>query len=124
MVLDDNEGVRFLLKVLIEQRSNVKVIVAETGMEALELFQSHLDMGEPISFAVCDIKLPDMSGLDVATELREKHSLPLVMITAHDTTKIMEHARSRGFEVLSKSMGLKEIAEEVVGTLKSIGVGA
>lgn len=46
---------------------------------------------------VCDLTLPAMSGLDVLAELRARGvSIPLVLITAHDTPGLREEATRSG----------------------------
>jgi len=52
---------------------------ALTGGRALELFAEN-----PFDFAILDIGLPDMTGLDVCRSLREKSAIPVLFLTARD----------------------------------------
>lgn len=52
---------------------------ALTGAEALAAAAS-----EPHDFAILDIGLPDMTGLDVCRRLRETSSIPVLFLTARD----------------------------------------
>ena len=52
---------------------------ALTGQEALDAFAS-----TPFDFAILDIGLPDMTGLDVCKKLREKSTVPVLFLTARD----------------------------------------
>jgi DNA-binding response OmpR family regulator len=52
---------------------------ALTGQEALDAFASkHFD------FAILDIGLPDMTGLDVCRKMRETSSVPILFLTARN----------------------------------------
>ncbi|NJM37246.1 MAG: two-component system response regulator CreB [Akkermansiaceae bacterium] len=52
---------------------------ALTGEEALAAAER-----ETFDFAILDIGLPDMTGLDVCRRLREKSSIPVLFLTARD----------------------------------------
>ena len=52
---------------------------ALTGQEALDAFAS-----KPFDFAILDIGLPDMTGLEVCKRLRESSSVPVLFLTARD----------------------------------------
>jgi two-component system catabolic regulation response regulator CreB len=52
---------------------------ALTGQEALDAFAS-----KPFDFAILDIGLPDMTGLDVCRKLRESSSIPILFLTARN----------------------------------------
>ncbi|MCW1884591.1 two-component system response regulator CreB [Luteolibacter flavescens] len=52
---------------------------ALTGQEALDAFES-----QPFDFAILDIGLPDMTGLDVCKKLRETSTVPVLFLTARD----------------------------------------
>ena len=48
-----------------------------TGREALVVLAR-----EPVAFVVLDVGLPDMSGFDVCRELRKRHAVPVIFLTA------------------------------------------
>ena len=52
---------------------------ALTGQEALDAFAA-----KPFDFAILDIGLPDMTGLDVCRKLRETSSVPILFLTARN----------------------------------------
>ncbi|OGS22685.1 MAG: hypothetical protein A2252_03665 [Elusimicrobia bacterium RIFOXYA2_FULL_39_19] len=79
MVVEDEE----LLSQIYEDalKGNYKVIVFKTGKTALQ----YLENNKP-DLAILDVKLPDMSGLKLVTEIRRKYFiLPIIMCTAYDT---------------------------------------
>jgi two-component system catabolic regulation response regulator CreB len=52
---------------------------ALTGRAALDAFAAH-----PFDFAILDIGLPDMTGLEVCKKLRESSAVPVLFLTARD----------------------------------------
>lgn len=48
-----------------------------TGRDALAVF-----VAQPVALVVLDVGLPDMSGLDVCRELRQRHAVPVIFLTA------------------------------------------
>ncbi len=48
-----------------------------TGRDALAVLAA-----EPVALVVLDVGLPDMSGVDVCRELRQRHTVPAIFLTA------------------------------------------
>jgi two-component system catabolic regulation response regulator CreB len=48
-----------------------------TGRDALAVLAA-----QPVALVVLDVGLPDMSGLDVCRELRKRHAVPVIFLTA------------------------------------------
>lgn len=51
-----------------------------TGREALAVLAA-----QPVALVVLDVGLPDMSGLDVCRELRKRHTVPVIFLTARSS---------------------------------------
>jgi two-component system catabolic regulation response regulator CreB len=51
-----------------------------TGRDALKLLNE-----QPVALVVLDVGLPDMSGLDVCRELRKRHAVPVIFLTARSS---------------------------------------
>ena len=56
--------------------------LAVTGAEALRL----LDTDETFDLMILDIGLPDIDGMTVCRRVRAKHNLPVMMLTARDSS--------------------------------------
>lgn len=85
LLVDDDDGVRNLLRVLLEGSGYV-VLAASCGEEAMELSSQHVG---PIRLVVTDLAMPGMSGLDVVariTSARPEAKILCVSSYAHEET--------------------------------------
>ena len=64
LVIDDEPGARTLLAMAL-RGPGVRVRTAATGSEALRACQS-----EPFDWVLCDVRLPDMSGIELTGDIR------------------------------------------------------
>jgi DNA-binding response OmpR family regulator len=77
LVADDDPDIRQLVRLRLE-RSGYAVISAQDGTEALELARDRLP-----DIAILDVSMPQLSGLEVAQELRARYAgLPVILLTA------------------------------------------
>lgn len=76
LVVDDELKIVQLVRAYLQQ-AGFAVITASTGKDALTLWRV-----EQPALVVLDLMLPDMDGLDVAREIRQKSSTPVIMLTA------------------------------------------
>ena len=78
LVIDDEESIRLFLEATLEDRG-YDVLTAATGAEAIAL----VECNSP-DLALLDLRLPDMTGLQVLEALKAKlPHLPVVMISAY-----------------------------------------
>jgi DNA-binding NtrC family response regulator len=91
LVIDDELSVADALKVILSD-SGYQVAVAMSGGEALEkLGKRRFDL------VITDVRLPDISGLDVLRHLRRSHPGVLaIIITAHHTPELAAESLSLG----------------------------
>ena len=84
LVVDDEPiNVQVLRNVLAPQGYQVRT--ADNGAEAIRAVQK-----EPPDLIILDVMMPGMTGLDVASKLRERHGLidlPILMLTARSRTR-------------------------------------
>src|SRR5215204_1135637 len=97
LVVDDEEGPRKSLKVIFEDQ--YEVLMAEDGPSAIDLMREH-----HIDAAILDIRMGQMSGLEVLERLRYLDpSVEAVMMTAFETTETLRQAlRLRACDYISK----------------------
>jgi two-component system KDP operon response regulator KdpE len=78
LVIDDEEQIRRALRSVLQAR-RYDVDLAENGRDGLAAAATHTP-----DLIVLDLTLPDMSGLDVARELREWYEGPILDLGADD----------------------------------------
>jgi DNA-binding response OmpR family regulator len=81
LVVEDDERLSRVLKRLLEEDRHV-VDVAHDGRTAVELAEGTTGL----DLVILDVGLPDISGLDVARQIRQTNAeLAILMLTARDT---------------------------------------
>jgi DNA-binding response OmpR family regulator len=78
LLVDDDPDILRIIKDNLEL-DNFRVITAKTGKEALHCFDRY-----SIALIVLDLSLPDIDGIQVCRFIREKSSVPIIMLTARD----------------------------------------
>jgi DNA-binding response OmpR family regulator len=76
LVVDDDETVRDVVRRYLE-RDGHEVTVAGDGESALQLVAKQVP-----DLIVLDLMLPGIDGLEVCRRLRQRHTVPIVMLTA------------------------------------------
>ncbi|MCH1624793.1 response regulator transcription factor [Ferdinandcohnia quinoae] len=111
LVVDDEERIRRLLKMYLEREDYI-IEEAENGEQALEkALQKDYDL------ILLDLMMPGKDGLQVCSELRERKSTPVIMLTA----KGEEVNRVQGFEVGTDDYIVKPFSpREVVLRVKAL----
>jgi two-component system nitrogen regulation response regulator GlnG len=105
LIADDEESICVVLSTaLTEAGHDVETVL--TGGGAIEAL-----VGGDFDVAILDIRLPDMSGLDVLTRIHEVNpSLVVIVITAQNTMANAIEAMKRGaFNYLTKPFDLDEV---------------
>jgi DNA-binding NtrC family response regulator len=115
LVVDDERSLREFLSILLEQEG-YEVTTADTVASGIEtVLDGNFDL------VMCDLKLPDGSGLEVLGEARKQQvESPFIIITAHTTPQhALEALRAGAAEYLSKPFNvedLKLILDKLLGT--------
>jgi len=83
LVIDDEDFILQLAKDILE-RSNYDVHVMSNGYEGLRLIDT-----EKFDLMLTDIRMPDISGLDLIRNVRNRNNeMPIIVITGHGTLDI------------------------------------
>ena len=83
LLVEDDEDLRFSIGRKLEH-SGYKVYEAAGFKQARRLYEQY-----PVPLILCDIDLPDGSGLDLCRELREHSDVLFLFLTAMDTEEDM-----------------------------------
>lgn len=106
LVIEDDAATRALTRNMLEKES-CRVMEAENGEEALRLMET-----ERPSLILLDLMMPVMDGFEFADRVRkhpEWHTIPIVVVTAHDLTG-EERRRLNGYveTILHKAGGSRD----------------
>jgi DNA-binding NtrC family response regulator len=105
LVVDDERSILLLLKEALTQWG-YQVTVAASASEALALLKSEL-----FDALITDIRMPDMSGLELLREVKKQdESIEVVMMTGYPTIASAVQALKEGaYDYLSKPLILDEL---------------
>jgi two-component system nitrogen regulation response regulator GlnG len=106
LIADDEESIRWVLERALKQGRHTVVTVG-SGTDALSALR-----GRSFDVALIDIKMPDLSGLDVLTRARDEHVDTLfIIMTAQNTMANAIEATKRGaYDYLTKPFDLDQVA--------------
>lgn len=120
LVVDDETGVREFLTQELTLRG-YQVETAASGVEALSKIR-------PAAFqiAVCDINMPQMSGLELLAEARHRDpELEMIMVTGGGATEAAVDAMKRGaYDFIQKPFNLDELLVVLERCLEKSGLKA
>jgi DNA-binding response OmpR family regulator len=106
LIVDDDPHIRRLYKEELEEEG-YDVDVADSGTEGLQLFEK-----ENYDLVTLDILMPDMDGIKVLRQMKEKNPrIPIIMSTAYDYRDDFAVWASEAYIV--KSAELSELKETI-----------
>lgn len=85
------------------------VTVADSGLAALEIAAAGT-----FDLAILDIAMPGMSGIDVGRELRARHGVPCLFLSAHDDVELVAQVvEEGGISYLVKPLSVAQLAPAI-----------
>ena len=112
MLVDDEELSRFAMRTLLMRNfSDVSVVAeAETGEEAIELYERHRPDG-----VIMDLRIPGMDGLKVSRYIMERYPMASILIcSAYDSFSLISEALEIGVKgYLLKPIKRDEAVEKI-----------
>lgn len=105
LIVDDERSIRNSLKDILGLEG-YEVEVAANGPDALALLA-----GNNFDVVLCDIKMPDMDGIEVLEKARSEHGdLPFIMISGHGTIDTAVDAIKKGaYDYIEKPPDLNRL---------------
>jgi two-component system response regulator RegX3 len=118
LLVEDEESLVESVKYTLE-REGFAVVTAADGRRAIERFRDE----EP-DLVILDLMLPEMSGLDVCRVIRQRSTVPIVMVTAKDS----EADKVAGLELgaddyVTKPFSMRELVSRVRAHLRRARMG-
>ena len=116
LIVDDEAGIVEEVKTYFEEEG-YEVCAADTGKEGLEA----LEKFRP-DIILLDMKLPDISGIQVLKICKEKYpAIKVIVITGYVDQQIIDEAERLGRDAfLQKPFNLERLQQEIDGLLGPI----
>lgn len=92
LLVEDHEDTRHIFELILRQKGHL-VESAATGEEALTLAGR-----QAFDLVISDLGLPDFSGTELMTILRERYSLRGVALSGYGMEEDIRRSKSAGFE--------------------------
>lgn len=105
LVIDDQRSIRKTLKEILEYEGN-EVVLAENGPEGLQFIDD-----DKFDIILCDIKMPEMDGIEVLQKIVEKEQdIPVIMISGHGNIDTAVDAIKKGaYDFIEKPLDLNRL---------------
>jgi DNA-binding response OmpR family regulator len=113
LVVDDEEPIRITMSDLLRRRG-YEVTTAEHGEAALALIHQR-----PFDLLLLDLKMPGLSGIDVARRARERQpDVAIMILTGHGSLDSALDSMHLGvFDYMLKTAGPPEVLDRVAAAL-------
>jgi DNA-binding NtrC family response regulator len=114
LVIDDEKSIRNTLKDILEYEKH-EVGLAEDGPNGIEQFsQKEFDV------VLCDIKMPDMDGLEVLEKIIDLNpEVPVIMISGHGNIDTAVDAIKKGaYDFIEKPLDLNRLLVTIKNALE------
>lgn len=117
LIIDDEVKICEFIEAYLVKNEH-EVIISNNGSEALDIFEN-----EKIDLIILDRMIPDISGEEICTYIREKSNIPIIMITA----KKEDEDKIEGFNLgcddyICKPFNPKEMVLRVRALLRRSGI--
>ena len=107
LIVDDEEDLTWSIAQHLKKDNNqYELYTVNSGQEALDVLKQ-----VPINLVVSDIRMPEISGLDLLMDIREKYpSTKVIIMTAYGSSEIQHEANERGcFKYIEKPFEINEL---------------
>lgn len=114
-VIDDDEAVRDSLSFLLRS-ANLNAVTYKSATQFLELLGKDID-----GCVITDVRMPDMSGLDLLRRLRSLScTIPVIVITGHGDIQLAVEAMKAGaIDFLEKPFDDERVLSSVRSALEA-----
>ena len=115
LVIDDEKGSRESMAIALE-KAELEVRTFDEASRALEYLEDRPD----VSVAVCDLKMPEMTGLDFLNVVRERSlDLGVILVTGYGSIENAVEAMQVGADdYLTKPVDLYELRQRVMNLVE------
>ncbi|MCE1248672.1 MAG: PAS domain S-box protein [Firmicutes bacterium] len=111
LVVEDDEIVRNTLRHIMN-KAGYKAWFADKGKEALRISE---ELGDDIEMVLTDIVLPDINGLDLAVQFRERYpGIRVLLMSGYTDRSIIEHLeKHEEFDFIHKPFKVQDLLQRI-----------
>ncbi len=116
LIVDDEEDLTWTLsKKLSKDNDKFELITVNSGQEAINVLNQL-----PVDLVISDVRMPEISGLDLLVRIRETYpSTKVVIMTAYGSSDVQKEANERGcFKYIEKPFEINELRQLILDALK------
>ena len=107
LIVDDEKIIRDVVEAYLI-KSGYECRSTSSGSEALEVQKSF-----KADVLISDIRMPGMSGIDLARKIYDKYAIPVVLMSGYSAPKDMERIKDIEYYFYAKPIKVKEIKEKI-----------
>jgi len=112
LIVDDEEDLTWTLtKKLSKDNDQFEVIAVNSGKDAMNVMDQL-----PVSMVLTDVRMPEVSGLELLQKIKEKYpSTKVVIMTAYGSSDVQQIANTRGcFQYIEKPFEINDLREIIL----------
>ncbi len=116
LIVDDEEDLTWSIsKHLSKDHDKYELIAVNSAMAALDVLAQ-----VPVDLVITDIRMPEISGLDLLLNVRENYpQTKVVIMTAYGSSEIQEEANKRGcFKYIEKPFEIQELRQLILNVIE------
>ena len=116
LVVDDEDDLTWSIsKHLAKDRERYDLICVNSGKKALEVL-SQL----PVKLVISDIRMPEISGLELLSRIRESYpTTKVIIMTAYGSSEVHEEANARGcFKYIEKPFEITDLRQLILEAIE------
>jgi CheY-like chemotaxis protein len=116
LLVDDDQNIRFVVQMTLEGMTSWKVLVAESGQEALTIAER-----EKPDLILLDMMMPGMDGPTTYSRLKEQGNLvPVIFMTAKvQTHELEDHLKLGAAGVIAKPFDPMTLHKDIIRIVES-----
>jgi DNA-binding NtrC family response regulator len=104
LIIDDEPSIRRTLREILEYEK-YQIEEAPTGMDALTMLAD-----QEFDVILCDIKMPEMDGIETLEGIKQLTEVPVIMISGHGTIETAVEAIKKGaYDYIAKPPDLNRL---------------
>ena len=117
LILDDSRTIRTSVKYTL-QKSGYEILLAENGVEGLEVLKENSSMNDRPKMIITDINMPKMNGIEFIKEVKKDRQFKFIPILVL-TTESQAEMKNKGKEAGAAGWLVKPFSpEQLTGVVK------